>query len=677
MKYPVALTALALVAAAAVAQAAAEAPQDPHGIDLSSLDTSVKPGDDFFKYASGGWIKANPIPDDYSRWGVWNSIEKRNFDVLKTILEDADKLGDKGTKAEQIAGAYWATGMDTKGIEAAGLKPLDAELARIEAVKDVPGLIDLIAHFHRLSLTSLFTFGSTQDYKDSSSVIGGASQGGLGLPDRDYYTRDDEKSKKIREQYVAYVATMLGLLGADDKSAKDGADKILELETRLAKASLTNVERRDPVKTYHKLSADELAKLTPKLDWKRYLKEAGKEDVASVNVESPAYFQEAEKALNEVPLDTWKVYAKFHLIDSAAPYLHEKAVNAQFEFRGKILTGRKQLLPRWKRVINAADMAIGEALGEAYVKKMFPPAAKEKAVAMINDMRATLEDMLTKVEWMTPETRKKGIGKLHAFNAKIGYPDKFRDYSKLTLDRASWLTNILRCREFEFQRDLDKIGKPLDRNEWYMPPQMINAYYDPSMNEIVFPAAILQPPLFDPEAEDAKNLGGIGAIIGHEMGHGFDDQGAKFDEKGNMSDWWTADDVKKFEERTACIAKQFDQYGIEGGLKTNGKLVTGEACGDLTGLVMSYRTLARKVAGKPVEKDANGFTVYQRLFLAFAQGWAGHARAEQERVMIQTDPHPLVQFRVNGTVSNMPEFFEAFEIKDGALKAAAAGCKLW
>lgn len=657
-----------LLFAAALSLAAS----DPHGIDLDSIDKSVKPGDDFFKHASGGWIKANPIPDDYSRWGVWNSIEKRNFDVVKTILEESDKAGEKGTKAEQIAGAWWATGMDTKSIEAAGLKPLEADLAAIDAVKDVPGLVDLFAHLHRIGISSVFNFGSTQDYKDSSQVIGGASQGGLGLPDRDYYTRDDEKSKKIREQYVEYVGSLLELLGAD----KAGAAKIMELETRLAKASLTSVERRDPVKTYHKLSAEDLAKLTPKLDWKRYMKQAGKEDVPFVNVESPSYMQEAEKALNEVPLDTWKIYAKFHLLDSAAPYLHDKAVEAQFAFRGKILTGRKQLLPRFKRVINAANLAIGEAIGEAYVKRMFPPAAKEKALAMVNDMKTTLGEMLSTVEWMTPETRKKAVGKLQSFRPKIGYPDKFRDYTKLTVARDSWWANVLRAREFEFQRDLDKIGKPVDRNEWYMPPQMINAYYDPSMNEIVFPAAILQPPLFDPEAEDAKNLGGIGAIIGHEMGHGFDDQGAKFDEKGNMSDWWTADDVKKFEERTKCISTQFAKYGIEGGIMTKGDLVTGEACGDLTGMVIAYRTLKKKVGEKGAEKDANGHNVYQRLFYAFAQGWAGHARPEQERVMIQTDPHPLVQFRVNGTVTNMPEFFEAFDIKEGALKPKE-GCKLW
>jgi putative endopeptidase len=653
---------------------------DEHGFDYSWLDKSVNPGDDFFHYACGGWLKKNPIPADYPRWGVWNSIEVRNFEVIKKIMEDSAKLGDKGTHVEQLVGNFWAAGMDTKQIEAQALKPLSGELDRVAAVKDVDGLIDVIARWHRTGLTALFKFGSAQDYKDSTQVIGEIGQGGLGLPERDYYTRDDKDSTKMRAQYAEYVATMLGLLGDDAAKAKDGAAKVLELETRLAKASLNKVERRDPKNTYHKMNVDEVQKLTPKLDWKRYFKEAGKADVSTVNVESPVFVTEAGKTLTEVPLDTWKTYLRFHLIDGASPFLDDKTVNANFAFRGKILTGRKQLLPRFKRVINAGQMMIGEAVGETYVKKMFSPKAKEKANELVSHLKDVLKDELGKVEWMTPETRKKAIAKLEAFNQKIGYPDKWRDYATLNLDREAYFANVQRCREFEAQRDLNKIGKPLDRSEWYMPPQMINAYYDPQMNEIVFPAAILQPPLFDPEAEFAKNLGGIGAVIGHEMGHGFDDQGAKFDAKGNMTDWWAPEDFKKFEERTNCVAKQFDTYGLEGGPMTTGKSVVGEACGDLTGMVLSYKALERSVKGTPAEtaKDAAGFTVFQRFFIAFGQSWGGHSRVEYEKMQIQSDPHPLNRFRVNGTLSNMPEFFEAFGIKEGKMMPkAGAGCRLW
>lgn len=669
---------LMVAALAAVATAAVAAEKKPAiGIEESSLDRSVNPCDDFFRFAAGGWIAKNPIPGDYAKWGVWNSIEVRNFEVLRKIMEDAAKAGAKAGQNQKLIGAFWKTGMDTAALEAEGLKGIQPELDRIAAVKDVDGLVDAIARHHRLGLTALYRFASTQDYKDSSQVIGGAEQGGLGLPEREYYLKDDEAARKLRGQYLEYVATMLSMLGEGD-AAKAEAQKIMDLETRLAKASMTNVDRRDPVKTYHKMSADEFAKLAPKLGGKRYLAAAGKKDVKSVNVEHPPFMQEGEKMLAEVPLDAWKAYLRFHLADAMAPYMADRFVDAQFAFRGKTLTGKKELLPRFKRVINAAGQLIGEAVGERYVKEMFPPRAKKKAIEMINKMRATLKEELAKVDWMAPETRKKAQAKLAAFRQKIGYPDRWRDYSRLELSGTSYAANVLRCREFEHQRDLAKIGKPVDRNEWYMPPQMINAYYDPSNNEIAFPAGILQPPMFHPDADDALNLGAIGAIIGHEMGHGFDDQGAQFDARGNLANWWTESDLKSFQARTDCVAKQFDTYGIEGGLMTKGKLVVGEAVGDLNGLNLAYRTLVRGLEGKKVQKDAQGWTPQQRFFLAFGQGWGQHARIEMERLLIQTDPHPLARFRVNGTVTNMPEFHEAFGCKDGKLvRATGEACKIW
>jgi putative endopeptidase len=652
---------------------------ESHGVDLTILDKTCKPCEDFFNYANGEWLKKNPVPAAYPSWGRFNELAERNREQLRGILERAaaDSKAASGSNAQKI-GDFYASCMDEKQINAAGAKPLDPEFARIAALASVADIQAEIARLQRSGVGGLFNFGSTQDMKDSTRVIGGADQGGLGLPDRDYYTKTDDKSKEIREQYQDHIAKMLALVGDDAPKAAAEAKTIMGLETKLAEASLTNVERRDPEKTYHKMSRPELRTLTPNWSWDTYFQEIGYTNVDSVDVSAPKFFETMSRELTEIPLGDWKSYFRWHVVNAAAPWLSQPFVDEDFNFKGRVLQGTKELLPRWKRCVSATDRQLGEALGQIYVEKYFPPRAKARAQEIVGHLIDALRDDLQTLPWMGPATRQQALAKLSTFVRKIGYPDKWRDYSSYHVDRISYAMNQMRGSEFAFKRDLNKIGKPVDRTEWDMTPPTVNAYYNAEMNEIVFPAGILQPPFFDPDADDASNYGGMGAVIGHEMTHGFDDEGRKFDAQGNLRDWWTPEDEKNFNERAQCVKKQFESYKIQDDLHENGDLVLGESIADLGGLNIAYRALEKEL-GDNQPPSIGGFTTEQRFFLAYTQIWAATDRPEFERLMLNTNPHPLGRLRAIAAPSNMQAFSRAFGCKEGdaLVRPAAIRCQIW
>jgi len=650
-----------------------------HGVDLAILDKTCKPCEDFYHYAGGDWLAKNPVPAAYPSWGRFNELAEKNRELLHQILESAAaNLHAVAGSNEQKIGDFYASCMDEKQVNAAGAAPLAPEFARIESIQGIGELQAEIARLQGMGVRAPFDFGSTQDEKNSSEVIGGADQGGLGLPDRDYYTRPDDKSKQLRQQYEEHVAKMLALAGDGDAKAASEAKDILSLETRMAEASMTRVERRDPEKTYHKMNRSDLRALTPNWSWEDYFQEIGYTNIQFVDVSAPKFFETMSAALMETPLDTWKTYLRWHLLNSAAASLSEPFVNENFNFNGRALMGTKELLPRWKRCVTATDRQLGEALGQIYAQNYFPPEAKAHALEMVNHLIDALHDDLQTLQWMSPATRKQALAKLAAFTRKIGYPDKWRDYSAYSVDRGPYALNQMRGAQFAFARDLNKIGKPVDRAEWGMSPPTVNAYYSAEMNEIVFPAGILQPPFFDPNADDASNYGAIGAVIGHEMTHGFDDEGRKFDAQGNLRDWWTPEDEKNFNERAACVEKQFDAYVVQDEIHENGKLVLGESIADLGGLNLAYRALQEAEKGKKPEL-IGGLTADQRFYLSFAQIWASNDRPEFERMMVNTNPHPLGRFRAVAAPSNMPEFARAFGCKDGDAMArpSAIRCQIW
>ena len=649
-----------------------------HGIDPANLDRTCKPCDDFFQFANGGWLRRNPIPPEYSEWGSFVTLADKNQQALHTILEAAaaDTSAPTGSNEQKI-GDFYASCMDTTTIAAQGRQPLEPSLAAIEAVHDITGLTEEGARLQAEGAGVLFHFGSDQDFKDSSKVIGEANQGGLGLPDRDYYTREDDKSKKLREQYVEHVAKMLTLLGDTKEKSRAEATAVLAIETSLAKASMTNVELRDPVAVYHKMPLAQVSALTPHFSWNLYFQALGSPQLAELNVGQPEFFKVLDAMVVSVPLSDWKTYYRWHLVNSAAPFLADDFVQENFDFNSRILLGAKELRPRWKRCTSAVDRNLGEALGQTYVREYFPPEAKARAVELVHNLIAALRTDLQTLPWMSPATREAAIVKLRAFTIKIGYPDKWRDYSALKIDRVSYIQNALRAAQFETARDLAKIGKPVDRGEWEMTPSTVDAYNNGQLNEIVFPAGILQPPFYDPARDDAYNYGGIGVVIGHEITHGFDDQGAQFDPQGNLKNWWTPEDLKSFQARGNCVAQQFDGYEVEKGLHENGKLVEGESIADLGGLAIAYVAYHKSLEGKPAPPEIDGFTPDQRFFLGFAQIWAINERPELARWEANTDPHPLARFRANGPLSNIAEFAEAFGCKRGDPMMREQVCKIW
>ncbi|MGI8656102.1 MAG: M13 family metallopeptidase [Pyrinomonadaceae bacterium] len=651
-----------------------------HGFDLASLDQSCKPCQDFFQYANGGWIAHNPIPAAYPSWGRFNELAEKNNDKLHEILEAAAKstTAQAGSNEAKI-GAYYASCMDERGIEAMGTTPLAHEFSRIERIASPADLRAETAHLHRIGVNALFDFGADQDFKHSTQVIGEATQGGLGLPDRDYYTNDDARSKTIREEYVKHMTNMLALLGDDRARAASEASTIMGIETALARASMTRIEQRDPNAIYHKMTVAALQQLTPNFSWAAYLKDINAPTVGNVNVAQPLFFKALDKELAGVSVSDWKTYLRWHLIDATASRLSSKFVNEDFNFKGKILTGTTEQLPRWKRCVRSTDRALGEALGQVYVEKNFTPEAKARALNMVHNLEAALKSDLSTLSWMSDATKREATAKLEAFVEKIGYPDRWRDYSTLKIERASYLDNAARATQFEVNRQLNKIGKPVDRYEWGMTPPTVNAYYNPQMNEIVFPAGILQPPFYDPNVDDAINYGGMGAVIGHEMTHGFDDEGRQFDKEGNLKDWWTPVDMKNFEARADCVVKQFDNFKVEDGINEKGKLVVGESIADLGGLTVAYAAFQKSLEGKPRPANIDGFTPEQRFFLGWAQVWAEQARPEYARLLVNTDPHPLSRFRVNGPLSNMPAFARAFGCKQNEtmVRAETERCQIW
>ena len=653
--------------------------QTGHGFDLASLDKNTNACTDFYQYANGGWLAANPIPAAYSSWGVANVLDERNRDVLHGILEAAAKNTNaaKGS-SEQKVGDYYATCMDEARIESLGAKPLADELARIAAIKDQQSLQDAIAHFHSLGLKVLFNSGSTQDFKNSAETTFEVYQGGLGLPDRDYYLNASDKSKTIRDEYLKHVVKMLVLLGDDPAKAPGEAQTVLNIETKLAEASLSRVDLRNPEKLYHRMPVEKMKDFGTVYDWPAYMNKIGVTQQTDVNVATPDFFKVMNQQLTSVPIADWQTYLRWHLINGTAAALSSNFVDEDFNFKGKILQGAKENLPRWKRCAAGTDRALGEALGEVYVKKAFPPEAKARALEMVRNLEAALKSDIGTLSWMGEATRKQAIVKLDAFMNKIGYPDKWRDYSSLQTDREGYLANRFRANAFETRRELNKIGRPVDRAEWGMSPPTVNAYYNAQNNEIVFPAGILQPPYFDANADDAYNYGGMGSVIGHEMTHGFDDEGRQFDSTGNLTNWWTAEDLKSFQSRAECVINQFNNFEVEAGLHENGKLVVGESIADLGGLVVAYAAFQKSMEGKP-RKTIDGFTPEQRFFLGYARGWATNMRPELSRLLVTVDPHPIPKFRVNGPLSNMPQFAEAFSCKAGdtMVRPEKERCQIW
>ncbi|MDT7541925.1 MAG: putative endopeptidase [Acidobacteriota bacterium] len=648
------------------------------GIDLANLDKSVNPCNDFYQFANGGWLAKNPIPAAYPAWGVGNVLDEQNQNTVRQIVEAAAKNASatKGSN-EQKVGDYYASCMAEDKIEAAGLTPLASEFALIDKIKDQRDLQAEIAHLSDIGMNVPFGSGSNQDFKNASEVIFGVSQAGLGLPDRDYYF--DEKRQPIRDAYVKHVANMFTLLGDAPERAATEAQTVMTLETKLAKASMTRVEQRDPANIYHRMSVADLQKLTPNFDWSAFFHGIGYTQKADVNVAEPEFFKAVNTELTATPIDDWKTYMRWQRINSAASALSKKFVDEDFNFKGRVLTGATEQQPRWKRCVRSTDGALGEALGQVYVEKAFPPAAKARALELVRNLEAALKTDIGTISWMSDPTRTQAVAKLEAYMNKIGYPDKWRDYSTLSLDRDSFFTNRMRANHFEQLRDLAKIGKAVDKAEWGMTPPTVNAYYNPQFNEIVFPAGILQPPFFDPAADDAVNYGAIGSVIGHEMTHGFDDEGAQFDAQGNLKNWFAPADLTSFHDRTNCVVTQFSGFQVEPGLNENGKLVVGESVADLGGLVIAYTAWQNSLKGKPKPVTIDGYTPEQRFFLAYAHGWATSIRPELARLLTNVDPHPLPKFRVNGPLSNMPQFSAAFQCKSGdqMVRADKDRCVIW
>jgi putative endopeptidase len=636
------------------------------GIDLANFDKSVRPQDNFFQYVNGGWIKKNPIPATESRWGSFNELRDKNREIMRKVLEAAvkDKNAAKGS-SQQLIGDFYASGLDTAGIERMGIKPVQGELEKINALTNASDIITRTAEMHRYGVYPFFAVYVDQDAKISTQYALHIYQSGLGMPDRDYYTKTDKRSTDIQAQYVDHVAKMLELSGTEKNKAAGDAKRIMELETKLASASMTRVESRDPHAVYNKMTFDELTAKYPAIDWKRYMEIIGASSVKEVIVGQPEFIKTVNELFAKPDINLVKAYMRWHLIQGMAPFLNSEIVNENFRFNGTTLTGVKSLDPRWKRVLDNTNIFLGEALGQEYVKVAFKPDAKEKMLKIVENLKAALRQRIGELDWMSEATKKQAVEKLNTLVTKIGYPDKWKDYTGLEIKRDAYASNVINASAFEFNRMINKLGKPIDRQEWGMTPPTINAYYNPAMNEIVFPAGILQAPFFDPEADDAVNYGGIGAVIGHELTHGYDDQGRQFDAQGNLKDWWTKEDADKFTERAQYLVKQFSAYEVLDSVFVNGELTLGENIADLGGLKIAYLAYQKSLKGKPTPEKIDGFTGPQRFFISWATVWRVNERPESMRQRAITDPHSPPRFRVNGPLSNLPEFYAAFDVKEG------------
>jgi putative endopeptidase len=651
-----------------------------HSIDVTDLDRKVDPCNDFYEFSNGTWRANHPIPATQVRWSKrWESGETTK-DKLKDVLEDAeqDKTAAKGS-TDQIIGDYYGACMNESKVNARGIEPLNKWFAAIDAVKDNGGLQPMMAGLHDILITVPFNLSSSTDPHKPTWVLADVGASGYSLPDRDYYLKPDARFKEAREKYIEHITKMFTLVGWDQKSAAAGAQTVMTMETKFAEASLDNVALRDPSSTDHNSTFAQLQAMTPHFDWAAYFKHNQLAQDVDLNVDQPKYMQEFDRQLQQTSLADWKVYFKWQALSSSAAALSAPLVEEDFAFYGKYLRGQAEMKPRWKRCVESTDRFLGEALGKKYAEKYFPPAAKARAEEMVRNILLAMRDDILSRPWMSDETKERAMAKIATFNPKIGYPDRWKDYSRVDIRRDAFFEDYLAGRRFIVEDDLQTIGKPVDRGRWGMTPPTSNAYYNPLWNEIVFPAGILQPPGFDNNAVDAVNYGSIGVVIGHEISHGFDDQGAKFDYLGSLRNWWTDNDSKQFQVRGACVANQFDNYFIEPGVHHNGKFVLGESIGDLGGAKVAFLAYEKSLEGKPRPPDIDGFTPEQQFFIAWGQ-WRGDAiRIEEQRVMMQSDPHPIGKYRVIGPLSNLPQFQQAFSCKADSpmVRPADKRCEVW
>ena len=652
---------------------------DLKGLDPTLMDKSVDPCTDFYQYSCGGWLKKNPIPADQSSYGRDTELAERNRLILRSILEKAAVNDPKRSVVDQKIGDYYSSCMDETAIEKKGTAPLQPETDRIAAIKTKADLAPAIAHLHLMDVDALFSYGSDQDYKNANDEIAEADQGGLGLPERDYYTRTGAKDQEIRKQYTEHVTNMFKLLGESQSQATGDAATVMKIETALANASLNVVDRREPSNVYHKMPVKDFEALDPTFNWTVYMRDIGTPSVSSLNVAVPQFFKGLDAVLQEQSLADIKTYLRWQTVHALAPMLPSAFVNENFNFYAKTLQGAKELQPRWKRCVRSTDRVLGEALGQAYVDRTFGAEGKARTLTMVHDIENAMQKDLEQLDWMTPQTKQRAEEKLRAVVNKIGYPDKWRDYSKYEVVRGDALGNYERGVEFESHRQIAKIGKPVDRGEWGMTPPTVNAYYNPQMNDINFPAGILQPPFYDNNMDDAVNYGDAGGIIGHELTHAFDDEGRQFDAHGNLEDWWTPQDAKQFEERVACVVNEYNGFIATDDVHVNGKLTLGENVADLGGLKLAWMAYLAHAAGLAADqkRSIDGFSPDQRFFISYGQGWCENYTPEVLRLMAQTNPHSPVQYRVNGVVVNLPEFRKAFSCKTGTPMAPEKTCTVW
>ncbi len=641
------------------------------------MDMTANPCVDFYQYACGTWMAKNPIPADQSSWNTFNVLGDRNREVLRRILEKASANTPQRSAVEQKIGDFYGSCLDEPAVDKLGLTPLAPELKRIDAIASKNDVQAELIRLNRNGVGAFFQFSSEPDAKNSMQMIAGADQGGLGLPDRDYYLRDDAKSVKLRQEYVAHVAKMLQLAGESPAQAASDAQTVMRMETDLAKASLDVVSRRDPNQVYHKMSVKDLTALAPAIDWPKYFSGVGAPSFSDLDVSVPQFFKGLNAVLTQSTVADLKTYLRWHLVHNDARLLSKPLVDENFHFYGTLLSGVPEQRPRWKRCVDATDANLGFALGQKYVAEEFPPAAKTRVLGMIQEIEKMLGQDIQSLDWMTPATRQQALIKLRAVTDKIGYPNKWRDYSKLRIARGDYLGNDERASEFEVERELSKIGTPMDRSEWDMTPPTVNAYYDPQHNDINFPAGILQPPFFNDHMDAAVNYGAIGSVMGHELTHGFDDQGRQFDAQGNLRDWWTAQDVKEFEKRADCFIKEYSAFTPVDNVHLNGKLTLGENTADNGGVRLAFMALMKSMEGKPQPPKIDGFTPQQRFFLAWGQAWCENVRPEMSRMLAQTNPHSPSRDRVNGVLGNMPEFRQNFACRVGQPMVHAPACRVW
>ncbi len=660
--------------------AAQEDPGQPktiQGFDLKAMDTSVSPCQNFFQYACGTWLRENPIPADQTAWGRFNELFENNRLILRGILEKAREAAPTASKEMRQVGDYYAACMDEDGANSAGLKPIEGQLQRVANLREKSALASLVAELHLSGVNVLFAYGSGQDFQNAAEVIAVADQGGLGLPDRDYYLQDNPRFQRIRGEYQKHVARMFVLAGETEGNAARAAETVLAMETALAEGSLDRVSRRDTRNLDNRMKVSEAAALMPAFNLPAYMKAALTPEVSDINVYVPNFFKTLHAQLEARPLDEWKTYLRWHILRSNAPLLAGPLVEENFAFFGRVLQGRKEQPARWKRCVQATDGALGEALGKAYVEETYGKDGAERMAEMVNNLTGALRENIQQLDWMTPATRKQALTKLSTIANKVGHPTKWKDYGEVAISRKDAVANKSAVARFDWKRDLDKIGQPVDKDEWFMTPPTVNAYYDPQNNNINFPAGILQPPFFDKTKDDAVNYGAIGAVIGHELTHGFDDQGRRFDADGNLKDWWTEEDAKAFEERADCFVQQYGSYKAIDEVGLNGRLTLGENVADNGGLRIAFLALLRSLDEEEKGKVIDGFSPAQRFFLGWGQVWCNAYTPETARLRAQTDPHSPGNHRVNGVISNMPEFAEAFGCKAGDAMVREKSCRVW